>query len=79
MTSKIAFFGLALTTLTLGLDASAGQDITFKLAATTDGSTHPVSMPIMGRNAFSFDLLLDYQYQSNAADALFCTIKIHVP
>ncbi|KZN30598.1 hypothetical protein N480_06460 [Pseudoalteromonas luteoviolacea S2607] len=74
MTSKTAFFGIALTTLTLGLNANAGQDITFKLAATTDGSTHSVPMPIMGQNAFSFDILLDYQYQSNGGR---CIISYH--
>ncbi|WP_046004680.1 hypothetical protein [Pseudoalteromonas rubra] len=67
-----AALSLALaSSLTFGFNANAGQDITFKLAATTDGTNHSVPMPIMGQNAFSFQVVLDYQYQNNGGT---CTI-----
>ncbi|MDK1285737.1 hypothetical protein [Pseudoalteromonas umbrosa] len=72
---------LTLASVAFSLSAYAKQDITFKLAATTDGVTHSVPMPIMGQNAFTFDILLDYQYQTNGGRCIIlyhqdsCTIE----
>ncbi|ESP90547.1 MULTISPECIES: hypothetical protein [Pseudoalteromonas] len=81
MKIRKALISLTLASAVFSINANAKQDITFKLAATTDGTTHSVPMPIAGQNPFSFDILLDYQYQTNGGRCIIvyhqdsCTIE----